>query len=134
MSSFLRRMDINLMTPIELEIRSARLAVEGGPAHPLMTDASVLLGQAQEKVADYVDLVNEGRSPTAEAKDGEDRMLKWFAYAHLPPQFQTVSRPFFQLATLMCTALQPGPERTAGLRKLLEAKDCAVRALVQPGG
>lgn len=134
MSDFPRHMDINLMTPIELEIRSARLAVEAGPAHPLMTEASILLGQAQDKVADYVDFSNDGRNPTAEARDGEDRMMTWFAYAHLPPQFQTVSRPFFQLATLMCTTLQPGPERTAGLRKLLEAKDCAVRALVKPGG
>lgn len=64
----------------------------------------------------------------------EDRMLKWFAYEHLPPHLQAVSAPFGELARKLCADLQPGPERTVGLRKLLEAKDAFVRALVHPGG
>ncbi len=63
-----------------------------------------------------------------------DRMLKWFAYSHLPPHLQEVSKPFGDLAETMCQTLEPGPERTAGLRKLLEAKDCLVRAKLTPGG
>lgn len=64
----------------------------------------------------------------------EDRMLKWFAYQHLPEKFQVVSKPFGELAAWIVVEIQPGPERTVALRKLLEAKDAAVRAVVAPGG
>lgn len=59
-----------------------------------------------------------------------DRMLQFFAYAHLPPHLQEVSKPFFDLATSICTNYPANPERTAGLRKLLEAKDCIVRSTI----
>lgn len=55
-------------------------------------------------------------------------MLQFFAYTHLPERLQSISRPFGELAKLMVETLPSNPERTAGLRKLLEAKDCAVRA------
>jgi hypothetical protein len=61
-------------------------------------------------------------------------MLKWFEFEHLPPELQAVSLGFGRLAGDICDKLQPGPERTAALRKLLEAKDAAVRAAVHPGG
>jgi len=61
-------------------------------------------------------------------------MLKWFAFAHLPEHLQEVSRPFGELAQLICSTIDAGPERTVALRKLLEAKDAAVRAKLQPGG
>jgi hypothetical protein len=64
----------------------------------------------------------------------EERMLKWFAYSHLPIHLQTVSGPFCILAEQIILNIQPGPERTVALRKLLEAKDAAVRAAVVPGG
>lgn len=64
----------------------------------------------------------------------EDRMLKWFAWEHLPPHLQLVSKPFGELAANICKEIEAGPERTVALRKLLEAKDAAVRAVVQPGG
>lgn len=57
-------------------------------------------------------------------------MLQFFGYAHLPPHLQAVSKPFHDLAAHMATTLPRNPERSAGLRKLLEAKDCAVRALI----
>lgn len=59
-----------------------------------------------------------------------DRMLQFFAYEHLPAHLQAVSRPFGDLARHMVRTLPQNAERTAGLRKLLEAKDCAVRALL----
>jgi hypothetical protein len=59
-----------------------------------------------------------------------ERMLQFFAYAHLPPHLQAVSKPFCELAVKMVETLPANPERTAGLRKLLESKDCAVRALL----
>lgn len=64
----------------------------------------------------------------------EDRILKFFDYAHLPGHLQAVSQPFCELATKICNTSEPGPERTVALRKLLESKDAAVRAAVNPGG
>jgi hypothetical protein len=55
-------------------------------------------------------------------------ILQFFAYSHLRPELQAVSRPFGELASLIVKTLPRCAERTAGLRKLLEAKDCAVRA------
>lgn len=57
-------------------------------------------------------------------------ILKFFKYAHLPGRLQEVSKPFCDLAHKMAEELPPCDETSAGLRKLLEAKDCAVRALV----
>lgn len=57
-------------------------------------------------------------------------MLQFFAYEHLPPHLQAVSKSFGALANQMVTDLPRNPERTVALRKLLEAKDCAVRALL----
>lgn len=61
-------------------------------------------------------------------------MLKWFAHEHLPNHLQEVSKPFGQLAELIISSIDPGPERTVALRKLLESKDAAVRAKLNPGG
>ena len=55
-------------------------------------------------------------------------MMQFFAYAHLPAHLQNISKPFGDLAQQMIDTLPRNPERTVGLRKLLEAKDCAVRA------
>ena len=55
-------------------------------------------------------------------------ILRYFRYAHLPPKLQAFSKPFADLAYIVATTLPDGPELAAGLRKLIEAKDCAVRA------
>ena len=55
-------------------------------------------------------------------------LLQFFAYAHLPEHLQKISRPFGELAEKIVAELPRNPERTTALRKLLEAKDCAVRA------
>lgn len=62
---------------------------------------------------------------------GEERMLQFFKADHLPAGLREVSQPFCNLAHEMCDVLQSGPERTVMLRKLLEAKDCAVRAKLE---
>lgn len=54
-------------------------------------------------------------------------MVQFFAYEHLPAHLQEVSKPFGDLAAKIME-LPRNPERTVALRKLLEAKDCAVRA------
>ncbi len=58
----------------------------------------------------------------------QEYLLQFFAYQHLPPILQDISRPFGELATRLTETLPRNPERTVALRKLLEAKDCAVRA------
>lgn len=57
-------------------------------------------------------------------------MMQFFAFEHLPEHLQVVSIKFYELACTMVAILPRNPERTAGLRKLLEAKDCAVRAVL----
>lgn len=52
-----------------------------------------------------------------------------FAFAHLPERLQEISRPFAELAAVVMQRCA-GPEASAALRKLLEAKDCAVRSLL----
>lgn len=73
-----------------------------------------------------------------------DRLLQFFEYAHLPAHLQMISKPFHDLAHALVKGdnvpesgtvtlggpLPANPERTVALRKLLEAKDCAVRALI----
>ena len=77
-----------------------------------------------------------------------EHIMQFFAYAHLPPKLQAVSRPFCELAERIIGQTGEGiglaeggadgvrfplprnPERTVALRKLLEAKDAAVRALL----
>lgn len=58
----------------------------------------------------------------------QDRLIQFFAYSHLPQHLQEISKPFAELAELIVSTLPSNPERTVALRKLLEAKDCAVRA------
>lgn len=58
----------------------------------------------------------------------QDHILQFFHYAHLPDVLQERSRPFCQLARTIIDTTPRNPERTVALRKLLEAKDAAVRA------
>ena len=57
-----------------------------------------------------------------------NRLLRWFAYNHLPAPLQGVSALCADLAEQVDTLLPEADEKTAGLRHLLEAKDCFVRA------
>lgn len=52
--------------------------------------------------------------------------VRGFAYDHLPAHLQDISRPFHDLAASMVDLLPTDPELSACLRKLREAKDCAV--------
>ena len=57
-------------------------------------------------------------------------ILQYFTFAHLPPHLAEVSQPFHDLAHRLVDTLPRNPERTVALRKLLEAKDAAVRAAI----
>jgi hypothetical protein len=60
----------------------------------------------------------------------EEHIMQFFAFDHLPAAMQDVSRPFCELAQRLIATTARNPERTVALRKLLEAKDAAVRAAI----
>ncbi|MEZ0066693.1 3-methyladenine DNA glycosylase AlkC [Streptacidiphilus sp. MAP12-20] len=66
-----------------------------------------------------------GRHPATAA------VAKHFAFEHLPEHLRAISQPCHDLAEQLLQRLPDGPELTAGLRKLLEAKDCFVRAALE---
>lgn len=57
-----------------------------------------------------------------------EHIMQFFAYEHLPPERQAISKPFGELASWIIATIPRNPERTVALRKLLEGKDAAVRA------
>lgn len=66
----------------------------------------------------------DGRHP------GTQHFASLFAYDHLPPHLRDISAQISVVAQNMVDHLADGPELTAGLRKLVEAKDCFVRQAV----
>ena len=58
-------------------------------------------------------------------------ILKHFEYKHLPAHLQSVSASFHEVARFFDDNLPDCAEKSAGLRKLLEAKDCMVRASLE---
>lgn len=58
----------------------------------------------------------------------DNSIMQYFAFKHLPEKLQKISLPFYNIAHTLDGQLPNGPEKSAGLRKLLEAKDCMVRA------
>mgnify|MGYP001600831699 CR=1 FL=1 len=57
-------------------------------------------------------------------------LMQFFKYDHLPPKLQEFSKPFAELALQLNEVLPDNSEKTTMLRRLLEAKDCAVRAFL----
>lgn len=60
-----------------------------------------------------------------------NKLLQFFEYDHLPEHLQAVSKPFGELAKQLDATLPSNAETTVALRKLLESKDCAVRAILE---
>lgn len=58
-------------------------------------------------------------------------ILRWFNSDHLPVERQAVPKLFEKVAKMMDAQFPDSAEKSAGLRKLLEAKDCFVRASVE---
>ena len=56
-----------------------------------------------------------------------DPLMQYFEYKHLPDRLQVVSKEFHWLASFISEKLPRNEETSMALRKLLEAKDCAVR-------
>ncbi|MER7047720.1 hypothetical protein [Streptomyces jumonjinensis] len=66
--------------------------------------------------------------------DQNPYILRYFTSHHLPERLQAVSKPFAALAQEVADTLPAGDERSTCLRKILEAKDCAVRAALHLPG
>lgn len=81
---------------------------------------------AAELVEEPVETVHRHPSTTA--------VYRWFDYEHLTKaRPREVSMYLHDTARIMLEILPDSQELTAGLRKLLEAKDCFVRAAVELG-
>jgi hypothetical protein len=65
---------------------------------------------------------------TADRHPATASLLRFFDFEHLPPHLADISVLCHGLAYTIADTVPDGPEKTAGLRKLLEAKDCFVRA------
>lgn len=76
----------------------------------------------ENEVAFFLHLIREARM--------NDLLLQFFSFKHLPPRLQTVSAKFAELAVDIDKTLPDNEEKHMALRKLLEAKDCAVRAML----
>jgi len=61
-------------------------------------------------------------------EEAQDQLLRYFHYDHLPQDLKDRSKPFCDLARIIVDLIPRNSERTVALRKLLEAKDAAVRA------
>ena len=61
----------------------------------------------------------------------DEPILRFFHYAHLPLALQARSKPFCDLVRFILDTTPKNAERTVALRKLLEAKDCAIRAVLK---
>jgi len=70
------------------------------------------------------------KSAAASADVRREPMMQFFRYTHLPLHLQAASAPFCELAERIEQSYPRNPERTVTLRKLLEAKDAAVRTLL----
>lgn len=57
-----------------------------------------------------------------------DPILRFFHYSHLPERLQARSKPFCDLVRHILDTTPVSEERCVAFRKLLEAKDAAVRA------
>ena len=60
----------------------------------------------------------------------KQKALQFFQYGHLPVDMQAISKPFCELANWVYESLPINSQRSKALGKILEAKDCAVRAKI----
>jgi hypothetical protein len=113
---------VGLLEGVPEPDRSAMLA---GMIPPESRYAAALAALEAKVAAEGERQKGIGTSPSA-----PEDIMQYFAHAHLPPALAAVSRPFGELADQVVVNLPRCPERTVTLRKLLEAKDAAVRAFI----
>lgn len=110
----------------ESRIAATRIEFEG-PNDPQLNSTSDIAGRLLPTEYAGGEVRTQAGEPTPVAAPMES-LLQFFVYEHLPEFLQEISKPFGELAQQIVDTLPRNPERTVALRKLLEAKDCAVRA------
>lgn len=60
--------------------------------------------------------------------NNQARICKYFNYKHLPENLQTISKLFHDLFHALDEEVPPNGQKSEGMQRLLEAKDCCVRA------
>jgi len=109
-------------------VRVTAITADGSAVGPV---AVVESGFSQTFFVDLrQDLLIHEMPPHEALVSCDEPILKFFSWKHLPDHLQSISRPFAMLADRIVKTTLRGPERSVCLRKLLEAKDCAVRAAV----
>jgi N-methylhydantoinase A/oxoprolinase/acetone carboxylase beta subunit len=111
-------------------VRVVPLSVGGSYVGPVRTveagtEMSVSVHSGQDLLIHEIQ-PSESTDPSAPV----DPMLVHFAFQHLPEDLKVASLPFAMTAARIVDTLPASAERSVCLRKLLEAKDCAVRAAV----
>ncbi len=74
------------------------------------------------------DLIHPAPTEFTPEQIASDPVLRYFHYSHLPEALQQASKPFCDVAEFIIQTIPRNAERSVALRKLLEAKDAAVRA------
>jgi hypothetical protein len=100
------------------------------PAKLRGEDGTYSCGQGQGDGLEPHDNLNVVYMPLEKIQMDNEPMLQFFKYEHLPEHLAKVSQPFCEMAEGIVRGLPRNPERTVALRKLLESKDCAVRAVL----
>jgi hypothetical protein len=84
---------------------------------------------AKKRLDDAKAMQNVAVAQTPQAPP--EPIMKFFRFDHLPETLAAVSQPFCDVANWIHEALPRNAERSVALRKLLEAKDAAVRSIIQ---
>jgi hypothetical protein len=106
-----------------LTLEAIRETIERAFAGAVWTETIEGWARAVHKFAQTSD-------PMVATKEPVEPIMQYFEFDHLPPHLAAVSGDFYALACTLVATLPRNPERTVALRKLLEAKDAAVRAKV----
>ena len=120
-------------------IKQALLVAEGAKARfDAMTEAERLRVVTEE---DWEAILDDGldeeppepeQEPETTLHPAVEALLDFFDYDHLAEPMRGVSEQFSRLAGSIAIDIPDSAEKTTALRKLLEAKDCAVRAVLPP--
>jgi hypothetical protein len=121
----IKESDVKIVEDVDINTGTARIRITHTPSGKYIDSEYIRAGNNRLNTissmwAKLDALVNP---PVAQST-----LLQYFNYEHLPEHLKFVSAPICELAKLLDEELQDSPEKSAGMRKLLEAKDCFVRA------
>lgn len=118
------------------------LSIKDGPdqqavnfVERLMMDGCSIVSATLTHWPDTTPIIDDLKNGVRLARDfgtawTDEPILQYFAFHHLPEKLQGISKPFCHAAFAIVATLPRNAERTVALRKLLEAKDAAVRCAI----